>query len=124
MRVDRDGRAWAFVLFCLTCGSGTAAAQDAPVREVGGRLVVAGETVVVTGDADAPPRDSSIATKVDTPLLETPYSITIVDRRTLDAKRFTSRDNVVVAPAYTRLDATASWELSGRRLVPAWSPRT
>jgi iron complex outermembrane receptor protein len=63
------------------------AAQDAEtqsVREVGGRLVASGETVVVRGEIDQPPRDSSIATKVETPLLETPRSITIIDRRTLD----------------------------------------
>jgi iron complex outermembrane receptor protein len=55
-----------------------------PVREVGGRLVVSGETVVVTADLDQPPRDSSVATKIDTPLLETPRSVSVVDRRTLD----------------------------------------
>jgi iron complex outermembrane recepter protein len=55
-----------------------------PVREVGGRLVASGETVVVKGEIDQPVRDSSIATKVDTPLLETPRSITIIDRQTLD----------------------------------------
>lgn len=31
--------------------------------------------------------------------------------------RFTNRDNVVVAPGYTRVDATASWELAGPRLT-------
>ena len=54
------------------------------VQEVGGRLVVSGETVVVTSNPDDPPRDSSIATKIDTPLLETPRSVSIIDRRTLD----------------------------------------
>ena len=54
------------------------------VQEVGGRLVVPGETVVVTSNPDDPPRDSSIATKIDTPLLETPRSVSIIDRRTLD----------------------------------------
>ena len=61
-----------------------AAPQGGPVREVGGRLVVSGETVVVTADPDAPPQRSSIATKVDTKLLETPRSISIIDRATLD----------------------------------------
>ncbi|MET0212684.1 MAG: TonB-dependent receptor, partial [Vicinamibacterales bacterium] len=54
------------------------------VQEVGGRLVVSGETVIVTSNPDDPPRDSSIATKIDTPLLETPRSVSIIDRRTLD----------------------------------------
>lgn len=58
---------------------------DSPcVQEVGGRLVVCGESVVVTGNADEPPRDSSVATKIDTPLIETPRSVSIVDRQTLD----------------------------------------
>jgi len=61
------------------------AAQDAPVvREVGGRLVVSDATVVVTGSRDDPPRDSSVATKIDTPLIETPRSVSIIDRRTID----------------------------------------
>jgi outer membrane receptor for ferric coprogen and ferric-rhodotorulic acid len=54
------------------------------VQEVGGRLVVSGETVVVSGYPDTPPRDSSVATKIDTPLIETPRSVSIIDRRTLD----------------------------------------
>src|SRR5262245_31219817 len=54
------------------------------IQEVGGRLVTSGETVVVEGSLDAPPRTSSIATKIDTPLVETPRSVTIVDRQTLD----------------------------------------
>src|SRR5262245_36441337 len=40
--------------------------------------------LVVKGNADEPPRDSSIATKSDTPLLETPRSVSILDNRTLD----------------------------------------
>jgi hypothetical protein len=83
MRVNR-GSGWLVVGICLACASDTLVGQDVPVREVGGRLVATGETVEVRGDGDAPPKDSSIATKVDTPLLETPRSITIVDRRTLD----------------------------------------
>src|SRR5262245_52462373 len=58
--------------------------QDGKVQEVGGRLVLSGETVVVTGNAEEPPRDSSIATKIETPLLETPRSISVIDRRMLD----------------------------------------
>ena len=62
-----------------------AAAQEAStVREIGGRLVTTGETVVVKGELDEPVRDSSIATKIDTPLLQTPRSITIIDHQTLD----------------------------------------
>lgn len=66
------------------------APQQAPkpdeprVVEAGGRLVLSGETVLVTASPDEPARHSSIATKIDTPLLETPRSITIVDRQTLD----------------------------------------
>src|SRR5262245_11274211 len=55
-----------------------------PTQEAGGRLVVSGETVIVRGDADKPAADSSVATKIETPLLETPRSVSIVDRRTLD----------------------------------------
>ena len=33
------------------------------------------------------------------------------------ADRFTARDNVVVAPAYTRLDGSASYELPGSRFT-------
>ena len=39
---------------------------------------------MVKGNPDEPPRDSSIATKIETPLLETPRSVSIIDRRTLD----------------------------------------
>jgi iron complex outermembrane recepter protein len=38
----------------------------------------------VTGNPDEPPRDSSVATKIETPLVETPRSVSIIDRRTLD----------------------------------------
>jgi iron complex outermembrane receptor protein len=54
------------------------------VQEVGGRLVVSGETVEVAGNLDLPPKDASVASKIDVPLIETPRSVTIVDRRTLD----------------------------------------
>ena len=58
--------------------------QTPCVQEVGGRLVVCSEAVVVTGNPDEPPRDSSIATKIETPLLETQRSVSIIDRRTID----------------------------------------
>jgi iron complex outermembrane receptor protein len=54
------------------------------VQEIGGRLVVRGEAVEVTANPDRPAATSSLATKVDTPLIETPRSITIIDRRMLD----------------------------------------
>jgi len=54
------------------------------VREVGGRLQVSGETVDVVADADGPAASSSLATKVDTALLETPRGVSVVGRRTLD----------------------------------------
>jgi iron complex outermembrane receptor protein len=47
-------------------------------------LVICGETVVVTGNPDEPVRGSSVATKIETPLVETPRSISTIDRRTLD----------------------------------------
>lgn len=53
-------------------------------REAGGRLIVTDETVVVTAAADQVVREASVATKVETPLIETPRSVTVVDRRTLD----------------------------------------
>jgi iron complex outermembrane receptor protein len=34
-----------------------------------------------------------------------------------ESERFTNRDNAVIAPAYTRFDASSSWELAGRRLT-------
>jgi iron complex outermembrane receptor protein len=33
------------------------------------------------------------------------------------SERFTARDNVVVAPSYTRADASASWDVAGPRLT-------
>lgn len=64
--------------------SGETSESETSGQEVGGRLVVTGETVVVVGDPDRPPADASIAGKVDTPLLETPRSVSVTDRRTLD----------------------------------------
>jgi iron complex outermembrane receptor protein len=54
------------------------------VRETGGRLEVSGETVLVVADPDVPVASSSIATKTDTRLLETPRSVSVVERATLD----------------------------------------
>jgi outer membrane receptor protein involved in Fe transport len=34
-----------------------------------------------------------------------------------ESERFTNRDNMIVAPAYTRFDASSSWELPGRRVT-------
>jgi len=62
----------------------TAKQDELTVQEIGGRLVASGSTVEVAGNADQLQRDSSIATKIDTPLIETPRSITLIDRRTLD----------------------------------------
>lgn len=62
----------------------TGAEHHAGVREVGGRLQVTGETVDVVGDADQPVASSSLATKTDTALLDTPRSISVVERKTLD----------------------------------------
>lgn len=72
------------VFWCVSCLPVYAQGEAPHVQEVGGRIVTTGETVIVRGDVDAPPRDSSVATKIETPLLETPRSITIVDRQTLD----------------------------------------
>jgi outer membrane receptor protein involved in Fe transport len=58
--------------------------QERSVHEVGGRLIAAGETVVVKGDRDEAPRESSVATKTETRLLDTPRSISVIDRQTLD----------------------------------------
>ena len=68
------------------------------MREVGGRLVVSGSTVLVVADPDAPPRDSSIATKIDAPLIETPRSVSITDRQALDDL---SAINITQAHDYT-----------------------
>ena len=57
-----------------------------------------GGTVLVVADPDLPPRDSSIATKTDTSVLETPRSVSVTDRRTLDDRLST---NVEDAHDYT-----------------------
>jgi iron complex outermembrane recepter protein len=72
--------------------------DDKPVQEIGGRLVVSGDSVLVVANPDDPPRDASIATKTDTPLLETPRSVSVTDRRTLDDRLAT---NVRDAHEYT-----------------------
>src|SRR5687767_1326071 len=61
-----------------------ATTEAACVQEVGGRLLICSETVVVAANPDEPVRESSVATKIETPLIETPRSITTIDRRTLD----------------------------------------
>jgi iron complex outermembrane receptor protein len=66
-------------------GAGKAAKPESgKVREVGGRLQITGETVEVVADTDRPVTDSSLATKTDTPLLETPRGVSVVERKTLD----------------------------------------
>jgi iron complex outermembrane receptor protein len=45
---------------------------------------MSGEIVIVQGNLDSPIRASSIATKIDTALIETPRSVTVLDRQTLD----------------------------------------
>jgi iron complex outermembrane receptor protein len=57
--------------------------EASAVQEIGGRVVVRGEAVVVTANPDRPASESSIATKVEMPLIETPRSISIIDGRTL-----------------------------------------
>ncbi|WP_239492591.1 TonB-dependent siderophore receptor [Luteitalea sp. TBR-22] len=59
-------------------------ASTTTIREVGGRLLLSDETVVVAPEPGAVVRDASIATKAESPILETPRSVTVVDRRTLD----------------------------------------
>src|SRR5262245_15269184 len=77
----------------------SAATQDtSSVREVGGRLVTTAETVVVKGELDEHARESSIATKISTPLIETPRSISVIDRQTLDDL---SAINITQAHDYT-----------------------
>src|SRR5262245_19053570 len=87
-----DARVLPALLVVLWTASGAVLAQEPqerqppgdPAREVGGRIVISGETVEVRADPDLPPASSSIATKTDTPLLETPRSVTIVDEQVLD----------------------------------------
>jgi iron complex outermembrane receptor protein len=62
----------------------TEAQEHARGREVGGRLQVTGETVEVVGDTDKPVASSSLATKIETALVDTPRSVTVLDRKTLD----------------------------------------
>jgi iron complex outermembrane receptor protein len=60
--------------------------EEAPpdAEEVGGRLIVRSEAIVVRADLDNPPLVSSIATKTATTLLDTPRSVSVMNRRTLD----------------------------------------
>jgi iron complex outermembrane receptor protein len=53
-------------------------------QEVGGRLVITGDTVLVVADPDRPSGDASIASKIDAPVRETPRSVSVTERRTLD----------------------------------------
>lgn len=64
-----------------------------PEQEAGGRLLVTSETVVVVGDPDRPTGDASIAGKIDAPLLETPRSVSVTERRTLDDRLATNVSN-------------------------------
>src|SRR5215470_1397028 len=73
----------AAAIVCSAQESDERTPRATPPAEVGGRIVISGETVEVRADADLPPAASSIATKIVTPLLETPRSVTIVDSRVL-----------------------------------------
>jgi iron complex outermembrane receptor protein len=59
--------------------------QDAErqVTEVGGRLVITGETVIVPANVDNPSRESSIASKIEIPLVETPRSVSVTSDQVL-----------------------------------------
>lgn len=81
-------------------------------QEVGGRIVVTGDTVVVVGDPDLPPSGASVAGKLETPLIETPHSVSVTERRTLDDRAATNISNahdytVGVMPADERGPAFA-----------------
>jgi iron complex outermembrane receptor protein len=58
--------------------------EAASIQEIGGRVVVRSEAVEVTANPDRPPVTSSVATKIETPLIDTPRSVSIIDRRMLD----------------------------------------
>lgn len=62
-------------------------------REAGGHIVITGDTVVVVGDPDVPADTSSIASKVETPVIETPRSVSVTERRTLDDRLAVSITN-------------------------------
>ena len=47
----------------------------------------------------------------------TPRGLMVAGGIVYESDRFTSRDNAITAPAYTRFDASASWPLPGRRLT-------
>lgn len=78
--------------------SPSASQSSTTEREAGGHIVVTGDTVVVVGDPDVPVPTSSIASKVETPLIETPRSVSVTDRRTLDDRLAV---NVTSAHDYT-----------------------
>ena len=74
----------AFLVAWSLAAAPALAQGPAPDAEAGGRLVISSETIDVVADPDEPPRRSSVATKTDTALLETPRSVSIVDRASLD----------------------------------------
>jgi iron complex outermembrane recepter protein len=85
----------AAVVLCRALAAACAAQEPSPSpvpaavpqraeQEVGGRLQVTGETVEVVADRDRRVLTSSLAEKIDAALLETPRSVTVVERATLD----------------------------------------
>lgn len=82
-RCRASARTGLCLLFAATAAAGDEA-KPPRVEEIGGRLVVSGGTIVVAADSDGLVSNSSLATKAETPLVETPRSVTVLDRRTLD----------------------------------------
>jgi len=114
------------------------AAQTRPSdaeQEAGGRLVVSGETIVVVADADTPASNASVATKIETPLRETPRSVSVTERQTLDdrlAVNITTAHDYTVSvmpadergPAFSRGFSVSLFDLRRDGLrTSAWSAR-
>jgi iron complex outermembrane recepter protein len=104
-RSARRGWVDAVAVFSLAISCGSVASADEPppatddkrarppaeskpapleITESGGRLVITGVAVDVVAPSDFRTPNTSIATKTDTPLLEVPQSVTVVDRDLLD----------------------------------------
>ena len=72
------------VLLLMTSIARAQSVPDQQVTEVGGRLVITGESVIVQANLDQPARESSIASKIETPLGETPRSVSVTSHHVLD----------------------------------------
>ena len=96
------GRAGVALAALIVGGAGTALAQGAPAAQTGTAIGL--DTIEVQGERASGPvngyvaRRSDTATKTDTPLMETPQSVTVVTRDQMDDQ---GAQNVSQALRYT-----------------------